>query len=308
MNYLVTGGCGFIGSHLVERLLKEDCRITILDDMSEGRRINAPFDPRITVIKDSVLSPNVERLFVSADVVFHLAALTRPQWSIVHPEESSRTNVDGTVKVFKHCVDHKVKRVVFASSSSAYGEQKVYPTPETAPFNPMCPYALQKSIGEQYAKLFENIYGLEVNSIRPFNVYGTRQNPLSDYSAAVPKFINQVSKGEIPYITGDGEQARDFIYVDDVVELMFKMSECPQFGESFNAGSGTNTSINNLLKEICSLMGKEDTHTMAPKLIEPTQTLADMSKVKRVFDWEPQVSLHEGLKRTIDGTINTNSQ
>lgn len=299
MKSLILGGCGFIGSHLVERLLKEPGDlIVIVDDMSEGSLKNLPVDPRIIVYKASILDADVGKYF-KVDVVFHLAALTRPQWSILHPAEACRTNVEGTINVFNHSVENKVKRVVFVSSSSAYGEQKTYPTSEDAPMNPMSPYALNKWEGELHAEMFRKLHGLEVNYIRPFNVYGSRQNPFSAYSAAVPKFINLLSTGGQPWITGDGEQRRDFIYVDDVTEIIYLASQCKEFGEAFNAGSGTNTSINELYWTICKVMGKNVKPTYIPKVFEPSMTLADMSKVKRILKFKPRIGLEEGLRKTV---------
>ena len=306
MNYLVTGGAGFLGSHLVDKLLEEDkenlVTIIVVDDFSMGKRGNLPFDPRLTVHKASILDPDIGKYFENIDVVFHLAALTRPQWSIEYPEETNKVNVEGTVRVFLHARDNGVKRTVFASSSSLYGDN-VCPTPEDVIPNPMSPYALQKLIGEQYAQLFEKIYSQEINCIRPFNIYGTRQNPKGSYAAAVPNFISYLIRGETPWITGDGEQSRDFIYVDDVVELMILMSKCKEHGESFNAGSGKAVSINELYWTIASIMDKNVKPTYVPKVLEPDKTLADMSKVKRILNWKPKIDLVEGLQRTIEGTL-----
>ena len=301
MNYLVTGGAGFIGSHLVARLLKEDCDVLlIVDDLSEGALINLPKDPRIKFFKASILDNKISKCFKDIDVVFHLAALTRPQWSMIHPEETCRTNVEGTIRIFNNCVKHKVKRVVFVSSSSLYGDQLVFPTPETAPANPLSPYGLTKYEGELWAELYKNLYNLQVNSIRPFNVYGSRQNPNSPYSAAAPKFLNELKRGETPWITGDGEQARDFIYVDDVVEIIYRASKCKEYGEAFNAGSGTNISINKLYDLVCRIMGKYVKPDYVAPVVEPNMTLGDMSKVKRILNFEPKIGLEEGLRRTID--------
>jgi len=290
MKYLCTGGSGFLGSHLVERLSREG-EVVIIDNVCGA----------------SIMDEGIGELFDGVDVVFHLAALTRPQWSIKHPEESNRINVEGTIKVFLHAMDHAVKRVVFVSSSSLYGEN-VCPTPESAEPNPMSPYALQKWVGEQYAKLFGKLYGLEVNSIRPFNVFGARQAPGGPYAAAVPNFIKYLSSGETPWITGDGRQERDFVYVDDVIDIILAASTCKEYGEAFNAGSGKSVSINELYATICSIMGKSVLPEYVPKVFEPPQTLADMSKVKRVLGLKPKISLEEGLRRTIDATINNNPQ
>ena len=286
MNILLTGGSGFLGSHLADRLLEEGNRVVIID-RAHGL---------------SIMDEGVGKYFKGIDTVFHLAALTRPQWSIEHPEESNRINVGGTVKVFMHAKEHGVKRTVFVSSSSLYGEN-VCPTPESAIPNPMSPYALQKLVGEQYADLFGRIYGMEINSVRPFNVYGTRQSPKGAYAAAVPNFISHLNEGKTPWITGDGEQARDFIYVDDVVEIMCRAAKCKEYGEVFNAGSGINTSINDLYATISGIMGKDVAPDYIPAVLEPEKTLADMSKVKEMLDWEPQIDLVEGLRRTVEGTL-----
>lgn len=308
MNYLVTGGAGFIGSHLVNRLLKDNNKVTVLDGHSdhvividnfyEGKYSNLPLDPRLTVINSDILG-DIGYLFKDIDVVFHMAALTRPQWSIKYPLESNKVNIDGTVRILEHCRDNKVNRLVFMSSSSMYGET-VYPTPEDVTPHPMCPYALTKSIGEQYCKLFEELYGLKWNAIRPFNVYGPRMNPKSFYSCAVAKFIDAIREGLPINITGDGTQARDLIYIDDVVDQMILMSKSKTTGEAFNCGSGANTSINDLLATIARLMGKEVIATHISPVVEPTQTLADITKASFLLDWQPKISLEEGLRRTIN--------
>lgn len=325
MKYLVTGGAGFIGSHLVERLLNEDANVTVLesdsgrtakvkddgkgnqviviDDFSEGKWANLPIDPRLTVYKKSILDPDIGQFFEGVNTVFHLAALTRPQWSIVHPVETNQVNVEGTIKVLLNCRDKKVDKVVFVSSSSIYGDQETFPSDEKAEPHPMCPYALTKLIGEQYCKLFELLYGLKANYIRPFNVYGTRQNPKGVYAGAVPVFVDKISKGEVPHITGNGEQARDFIYIDDVTELMVMAAKSEVYGEAFNAGSGENVSINRLYDMVCKLMNKNIEPVHVPPVIEPGMTLADISKAKKLLGWQPRTSLNRGLKMTIEGTL-----
>jgi nucleoside-diphosphate-sugar epimerase len=302
MKYLVTGGAGFIGSHLVERLLKENdtTEVVVIDNMYEGKLSNLPTDSRLTIYEGSILDP-IEELFHEIDVVFHLAALTRPQESIADPEKYNETNITGVLRVLLLSKKHGVKRVVFVSSASAYGDQKILPTKETAKMNPMCPYALQKMMGEQYARLIQLLYGLEINYVRPFNVYGPRQNPLNPYSAAVPKFIDALIKGKTPYITGDGSQSRDFVYVTDCVEIMYLASKCKQSGEAFNAGSGKSTSISELYNVVCKVMDKDVTPDYVEKVIEPN-TLADMSKVKRILNFVPQIDIKEGIRRTYEDT------
>ena len=312
MNYLITGGAGFIGSHLTDRLLADDnnvtvidghnTNITVIDDFSHGKYANLPIDPRLAVYNADILG-DIGSLFRGIDIVFHLAALTRPQWSILHPFETNKVNVDGTIRVLEHCRDHKIKRVVFMSSSNLYGEQDLYPTPEYVKPNPMNAYALTKSIGEQYCKLFEQLYGLEFNAIRPFNAYGTRMPFTGIYTSAVATFIDVLKKNLTLQMFGDGNQRRDFIYIDDIIDQMLLMAHSKVTGEAFNCCSGTNTSINELLNIICVLMEKEIKPTRIASQFEPSQTLADISKAKKLLDWEPKIGLEEGLKRTIEGSL-----
>ena len=320
MKYLVTGGAGFIGSHLVEQLLREKNwvtivdgdmdKVTVIDDFSTGKFSNLPKNKRLKIVEASILS-DIGNFFEGIDVVFHLAALTKPAWSLTHIGETNHVNVDGTVKILEHCRDHKIKRLVFVSSSAIYGEQKKYPTSEDAIPNPMNPYALTKLIGEQYCKLFEVMYGLESNYIRPFNAYGTRQDPVGPYGAAVPKFIDRVNSiihdvrtGEVPFITGDGEQARDFIHVDDVVDIMIRASKSRVSGKAFNAGSGRNISINELYDKVTTIMGEKVKPFYAEAIFEPRQTLADMTQVKKILGWKQKIGLEEGLRRTVEETLN----
>jgi nucleoside-diphosphate-sugar epimerase len=299
MKHLVTGGAGFIGSHLVDRLLNDGHEVIVLDDFSEGRVGNIKNDSsKLTIAAGSILN-DVGYLFKDVDTVFHLAAKTRPQESIVDPDTYNHANIKGTLNVLESCVRNKVRRLVFVSSSSIYGMQEKQPTSESAPDLCMSPYALTKLIGEKYCKLFERLYGLEANYIRPFNVFGTKQSRSGGYGAAVPNFIYALRNGDIPYITGDGEQARDFIYIDDVIELMILASETKIYGEAFNAGSETNISINNLYKTICELMGKDVEPKYIKEAFEPRVTLASMNKAKNFLGWKLKTGLEEGLKKIL---------
>lgn len=299
MKYLITGFSGFIGSHLTDRLLNEGNEVIGIDRSIKWENLDDPKNSRLRIYHESI-EGNIADLFKGVDVVFHLAALTRPQWSILHPFETNQVNVAGTIKILEYCRDNKVKRLVFASTSNLYGEQDLYPTPEDAKPNPMNTYALSKLVAEQYCKLFEKLYGVESNYIRPFNAYGTRM-PLSGiYTSAVATFINAL-KNDIPFkMFGDGKQKRDFVYIDDIVEQMFLMAHSAVYGEAFNCGSGTNTSINELLGLIRKLMGKEIEPERLEPQFEPSQTLADISKAKNLLNWEPKISLEEGLRRIIN--------
>lgn len=285
-NILVTGGSGFIGSHLVKRLKKEHM-VTIVDTRSGS----------------SILG-DIDHLFADVDTVFHLAALTRPQESIDNPVMFNLVNVEGTLRVLQHCKNNGVRRLIFVSTTGLYGEQKVLPTPEKATPNPMSPYALQKLIGEHYCQLFAKMYGMEINHIRPFNVYGVGQDPKGGYAAAVPKFIDTLRNSGTPFITGDGEQARDFIYVEDLVDLMILAATSDVYGEVFNAGSGISTSINDIYKIISRIMLKDIKPDYVEAVYEPKRTQGDIRKAKKLLGWVPKTSLEDGLKKTVEGTLN----
>lgn len=295
--YLITGFSGFIGSHLTEKLLEEGHEVIGVDRSIKWENLKDPKNPRLRIYHENILG-NVADLFKGVDIVFHLAALTRPQWSIQNVAETDDINVHGTVKVLEHCRDNKVKRIVFMSSSNLYGEA-IYPTPETAKPNPMNPYALQKSIGEQYCQLFQKLYGLEWNSCRPFNAYGSRMPITGIYTSALAIFIH-VIKNDLPLETfGTGEQRRDFIYIDDIVDQLLLMAHSDVYGEAFNCGSGTNTSINELYQMICKIMNKRIEPKKHPAQFEPSHTLADISKAEYLLKWKPKIGLEEGLRRTI---------
>lgn len=300
MKYLLTGFSGFIGSHLTDRLLADGHEVVGIDRSVKYHNLKDPQNPKLRIYHESILG-NVADLFKDIDVVFHLAALTRPQWSIKYPYETTEVNVLGTVKVLEHARDNKVKRVVFMSSSNLYGEVDIYPTPEDTRPNPLNGYAISKQVGEQYCRLFELLYELEWNACRPFNAYGSRMPISGYYTSAVATFINAL-KNDLPLETfGTGEQRRDFIYIDDIVDQLILMAESKIFGQSFNCGSGTNTSINELYQLICKIMGKEIKPKKHPAQFEPSQTLADIRKAKALLGWKPKVSLEEGLRRTING-------
>ena len=302
MKTLVTGGAGFIGSHLVRKLLGKGDRVVVVDNMCVGKMDNLPIHKNLTVYNADILD-DIEEYFKDVDVVYHLAALTRPQESIIDPEEYIEVNVLGTLQVLEFSKRQKVKRVVFVSTTGIYGEQEILPMQETATPNPMSPYTLTKLMGEQYCQLYNKMYGLEYNIVRPFNVYGPRQSPNGGYAAAIPTFIDTLNKKEVPYITGDGKQSRDFIYVGDVADQMILMSKSKVNGEAFNAGSGESTSINDIYAMVCELMGTNTLPNHVEAVFEPSQTLGAIDKAEFMLGWKPKVSLEEGLKLTINETI-----
>ena len=297
MRYLVTGGAGFIGSHLVDRLLEGDSEVVVVvDNLSErgGKRLRVGREG-LEVHEASILDDKIGDLFRGVDAVFHLAALPRPQLSIIDPVPAHNVNATGTLNVLMGCKDFGVGRMVFISSASVYGEQDKYPCAEGAVPNPMSPYALHKLIGEQYCQLFTQIYGLETNCMRLFNVYGTRMNPHGEYSSLIPKFIRIIKSGERPTINGHGKQARDFVHVRDVVEALVLAAHSDVYGEVFNVGSGVNVSVNEVFRIICQSLRKEIQPIHGPPVIEPTQTLANRGKILSLLGWEPRVDLEHGI-------------
>ena len=286
-----------MGSHLTDRLLKEGHEVIGIDrSIKYG---NIPYShPNLRMYHENILG-NIGSLFKDVDVVVHMAALTRPQWSIKYPFETDEVNVGGLVRVLEYSRDNGVKRVIFFSSSSVYGEQAQYPTTEDMTPNPMNPYAISKLIGEQYCKLFENLYGLEFNAIRPFNAYGSRMPISGIWTSAVATYINAL-KNDIPFVKfGDGTQRRDFVYIDDIIDLVLLMATSKVHGEAFNCGFGKNYSINEMLELVRKLMGKRIEATVIDKQKEPSQTLADITKATQMLGWKPKIDLEEGLRRTI---------
>ena len=305
MNYLVTGGAGFIGSHLVERLLKAGHRVTVIDNLLSGslENLNFPeYSSNLKVITRSITEP-LEDIFNDEkfDALFHLAALPSVQFSIQNPVETNETNVDGTLNLLDNCRAFGVKRFIFSSSCAIYGNPSKLPTPEDLAPNPLSPYALHKIIGEQYCTLFTTIYGMECISLRYFNVFGPKQNPNGNYASLIPKFITMISQDKSPVINGNGAQTRDFIFVSDVVEANIaaantQSKEC--FGKVFNVGSGVSKFVNQITGNILSLAGKKIEALHGPPVIEPENALADIAKAKQFLDWEPRVSFEDGLKET----------
>ena len=298
MKCVVTGGAGFIGSNLVDRLIDDGHEVHIIDDLSTGKKENlnpkAKFFNRDLTEINSLWAYQVDEMFEGVDVVFHMACLARVQPSIEEPYLYHDKNVNGLVNVLEACRTHNVKRVVFSSSSSVYGdvEEKDLPTKEEKELNPMSPYALHKLVGEQYCKLYSDLYGIETVCLRYFNVYGERQNTEGAYCLVMGVFAGQLLKGEPMTINGDGEQTRDFTYVGDVVEANIKSMDYPLElnGDVFNIGAGKGYSVN----KVANLLGGEKTYR-AP-VIEPRKTKADNGKVKRIFGWTPTQDFEEWVK------------
>ena len=303
---LVTGGGGFIGSHLAEALLKKGHGVRILDDFSTGKRENLTFrnhTPSLDIvegdIRDLVLC---QKAMEGVDYVFHQAALPSVQRSVEDPLGSNAVNVGGTLNVLLAARDAKVKRVMYASSSSIYGDTPTLPKKEDMSPTPLSPYALQKYTGEQYCRLFSQLYGLETVSLRYFNVFGPRQDPNSVYSAVIPRFIEALLHRRSPIVYGDGEQSRDFTYIDNVVQAnVLAMSAQRLQGEIVNIACGQRISLNQLLGFLKQFIPSE-----RPAVYEEARpgdvrhSLADISKAKDCLRFEPIASIETGLKRTVN--------
>ncbi|MFC2007361.1 SDR family oxidoreductase [Chloroflexota bacterium] len=301
---IVTGGAGFIGSHLVEELAKRDYQVAILDDLSTGKKENIePFLKQgvVDFTEGSITDlPLLNNLFKDALYVFHHAALADVPQSIKDPLTANKVNITGSLNVLLAARDNGIKKVVFASSAAVYGETAGLPQRENLPANPLSPYALTKLAAEYYCEIFRQIYGLSTVSLRYFNVYGTRQDPFSPYASAITAFRGRISQNLAPVIFGDGEQSRDLVFITDVVAANILAAENNAEGV-FNIGSGRSTTINQLADLTLKLAGKDLKPVyQEPRPGDPRQSLADISK-SRSFGYEPKYSLEEGLRLTLDG-------
>ena len=299
MRAIVTGGAGFIGSNLVDKLISDGWGVIVLDDLSTGKEENLNghakfYKVDISTMKD-LNNPrkNVWRLFEGVDVVFHLAAKARVQPSIVDPVSFNKINVDGKLNILLASHNAGVKRVVYSASSSAYGNATKFPTPESHSTNPLSPYGLQKYVGEQYCKMFSEVYGLDTVSLRYFNIYGERMNLEGAYCLVMGIFAKQLLEGKPLTINNDGEQRRDFTYVGDAVDAnILAATRKEDFkGDVFNIGNGKNYSVN----EVADMMGGEKEY--GSKVIEPFQTLADNAKAQLDLDWVPKGDLPSWIKK-----------
>ena len=292
---MVTGGAGFIGSHLVERLLADGHSVVVLDNLSTGRTDNLGHirdRQRLSFRCVDVTSCTaIERHFHDVDWVFHLAALADIVPSVQHPLDYHRANVEGTVAVLEAARSAGVKRLLYAASSSCYGIPDEFPTPETAPTRPMYPYALTKAVAEQYVLHWNRVYGLPCVSLRLFNVYGPRSRTTGAYGAVFGIFLAQKLARKPFTVVGDGTQTRDFTFVSDVVDAFVRAAESDIEGEVFNVGSGSTRSINDLV----GLLGGEVVY-MPKRPGEPDCTLADIGRISMRLGWRPQVSFEEGVQ------------
>jgi UDP-glucose 4-epimerase len=293
---LVTGGAGFIGSHLVDRLLAQGRSVRVLDNFSIGRRVNLKQhddNPRLQIIEGDVADPSaVASATAGVDRVFHLAARADIVPSIQEPEAYFRANVDGTFCLLQAARRLPVRRFAYVASSSCYGIPHDYPTAETAPADPRYPYALTKYLGEQLVMHWAQVYGLPAVSVRLFNVYGPRARTSGAYGAVFGVFLAQLLAKEPLTIVGDGEQTRDFIFVSDVADALITVADSDRAGEIYNVGTGRPVSVNELVR----LLGSPPSVHIPKRPGEPDCTWADISKIRRDFGWQPKVSFADGVK------------
>jgi len=300
---LVTGGGGFIGSHLARSLLARGQRVRILDNFSTGKPANiADIQDRVELIEGSVADADVcRRACEGVDFVFHKAAAPSVPKSVEDPQTAHQSNAEGTFNMLIAARDAKVRRFVFAGSSAAYGELPGLPKSETMGTSPLSPYAVHKIMGEHYCAVFAQCYGLETISLRYFNVFGPRQDPKSQYAAAIPAFITAIINDQSPTIYGDGEQTRDFTYIDNVIEANMKAIAAEKtHGEIVNIACGRKISVNEIIAEINAALGKSVAcNHVGERAGDIKHSWADIERAKAVIGFEPVVDLAEGLKRTI---------
>lgn len=303
--YLVTGGAGFIGGHLVEALVRRGHTVAVFDDLSSGRRENlAAVAGDVELIQGDLRSvEGVRRASKGKDGIFHQGAAASVPWSIREPRATNEINITGTVNVLVTARENDVRRVVMASSSSVYGNSAALPKVESMPIEPLSPYALQKAAGELYTRMFHPLYGLETVALRYFNIFGPRQDPKSEYAAVIPRFITKMLAGERPMIFGDGSQSRDFAYVENAVNANLAAMEAPPSacGQAYNVGCGESFSLNQLVDCINNILGTK----LAPVYAESRagdvkHSLADIELARRNLGYNPAVPFQEGLRRTVE--------
>ena len=301
--YLVTGGAGFIGSHLAEELVRRGHTVRVADSLATGKRENLAHLPQVEFREGDLAEPAFARAVVEGcEYVLHQAALPSVARSVIDPATAHRTNVDATFQVLLAARDAGVQRLVFAGSSSVYGDSPTLPKHEELPLNPLSPYALQKAIGEQYLRLFSSLYGLSTVTTRYFNVFGPRQDASSSYSGVISQFALALLRNRPPTIYGDGEQTRDFTYVANVVDGVLRACAASNVGgEVINVATNGRVSLNELFQVMKSLTGA----TVEPVYEEPRpgdvrHSQADISKARQLLGYEPRVSFADGLRNTVE--------
>jgi nucleoside-diphosphate-sugar epimerase len=302
--FLVTGGAGFIGSSICKRLVADGCFVRVVDNLLTGKRSNlAPIMDKIEFVEADMGDPEVARAVVKGiDVVFHEGALPSVPRSVDEPDLTHRHCIDATFTMLMAARDARVKRFVYAASSSAYGDTPTLPKVETMRPDPLSPYAVGKLVGEYYLSVFAKVYGLETISLRYFNVFGPGQDPASQYAAAIPAFVTAILKDKPPTIYGDGEQSRDFTYIDNVVHANLLAARAKKTaGEVINVACGEAVTVNAIIAEINRLLGKKVQPNYVPaRAGDVKHSLADITEARKLIGFEPVVLFQEGLEKSID--------
>ena len=302
---LVTGGAGFIGSHIAAALVASGARVRIIDDLSTGYLENInEVGGDVDFVQASLADESaLRKALADVELVFHQAAIPSVPRSVENPRQTHIASVDSTFSLLVAAREMKVRRIVYAASSSAYGDQPTLPKVEDMLPVPLSPYAVAKLVGEYYCQVFTRVYGLETVSLRYFNVFGPRQDPSSQYSGVISRFIAALLSGAQPMIYGDGEQSRDFTYIANVVDANLKAAETTKgIGAVINVANGARITLNELLKEVQQLTGRTDVSVdyRPPRPGDVMHSLADITLARELLDFEPQVGLREGLQATID--------
>jgi len=302
--YVVTGGAGFIGSHMVEELSRRGESVRVVDSLITGHRSNLAHIKNVEFVEGDLADIEIARRgMAGADYVLHQAAIPSVPRSVDDPITSNRANIDATLNVLVAARDAGVKRVVYAASSSAYGDSPTLPKEEEMPTAPKSPYALQKLVGEQYMQMFTSLYGLETVSIRYFNVFGPRQDPSSPYSGVISLFITALLGGKQPIIYGDGEQTRDFSYVANSVDAVLKACVAPNVGgQVINVATGERISLNRLFRTLRDVIGADGLEPIYKpgRAGDVRDSLADLTRARTLLKYEPVVTFEEGLRRTVE--------
>jgi len=304
MRILVTGGAGFIGSHIAERCVREGHEVRVYDNLSSGRRENlATFADRVELVEADVRdAPQLDYYAAGCDVIFHEAAVVSVPYSIEHPQETHDVNLQGTINVLEAARRQKVKRVVFACSAAVYGEEPTLPKVETMAAEPISPYGIEKIAGEHYLHVWNRLYGVEAVSLRYFNVFGPRQDPRSAYSGVISIFVDRALRGVAPTIFGDGTQSRDFVYVANVVDANLRAATTPgAAGRAYNVGCGQKTTLRELAAMLGRIVGKDVSPIYAEaRAGDIKESVADISRARAELGYAPAVGVEEGLRALVD--------